>query len=317
MIELAEIEQTFPELTVITSPYDDVASEKITGISWWNKAGTTEIGVAYNKSQVEQCRSHFILCEYRMMISDSNLIMCPKNSLYRYIGLLAEFFISRGVYRDYNRPIDYYELADGARCGLGLTVGTYSRIGANVTIGDDVVIGDNSIIESGVVINSGTVIGNDVTIRAGSVIGASSFYHYINGGKQCFFAGIAGVRIHDGVLISANTVIERGVLSDTEIGRNTVIGHQVCLGHDSVVGENVCIVSQSGISGGVVIEDGVTICGQAGIANNLRIGSRAIVKGKGLVTKDVASGEVISGKYTMRQNDELRILAMLKRMIRR
>lgn len=317
MIELSDLEREFPDLTVITSSDEDRASEKITGISWWNRAEITEIGVAYNKSQIEQCRSHFILCEYRIMISDSNLIMCPKNTLFRYIGLLGKFFVSKGLCCDYNRPIVYHELPNGSRCGERLSIGANSHIGANVTIGDDVVIGDNTVIESGTVINSGTVIGNNVIIRSGSVIGASSFYHYVDNGRQSYFAGIARVRIHDGVLVSANTVIERGVLSDTEIGCNTVIGHQVCLGHDCSVGENVCIVSQSGISGGVVIEDWVTICGQAGIANNLCIGSGAIVKGKGMVTRDVASGEVISGRYTMRQNDELRILAMLKRMIRR
>lgn len=318
MFELSEIEREFPELTVISSPLKEIASGRITGISWWNRAGPTDIGVAYNKHQVAHSSSHFVLCEYRMIISDKNLIMCPRFSLSRYIGLLGEFFVSHGVYRNYNLPIDYHNLANGSHCGERLTIGKNSHIGANVTIGEDVTIGDNTIIESGAVINSDTVIGNNVIIRSGSVIGASPFFHYNEeNNQQSYFAGIAGVRIHDRVLVSANTVIEHGVLSDTEIGSNTVIGHQVCLGHDCNVGDNVCIVSQSGVSGGVVIENDVTICGQVGIANNLHIGRGAIVKGKGMVTRDVASGEIVSGKYTMKQSEELRILAMLKKMIRR
>ena len=317
MITLQDLERDFPELTVISSPNSDIASEMITGISSWSRSEKTEVGVAYSRSQIEQCRSDFVLCEYRMIISDKNLIMCPKDSLVRYIHLLAEYFIAKGRYRNFNIPPAAHRCAGGYLAGEHLSVGADTHIGQNVTIGDDVIIGSNCVIESGSIINSCTVIGDGVIIRSGAVIGAQAYYHYFDGKCQKSFPGIAGVKIHDGVLISANTVIERGVLADTVIGRNTVVGHQVCIGHDCCIGENVCIVSQAGIAGEVVIDDKVTICGQVGVANNLHIGAAAVIKGKGMVTRNIAAGEVISGRYSMRSKDELRIIAMLKRMIRR
>ena len=56
MITLHDLERDFPELTVISSPNSDIASEMITGISSWSRSEKTEVGVAYSRSQIEQCR---------------------------------------------------------------------------------------------------------------------------------------------------------------------------------------------------------------------------------------------------------------------
>ncbi len=159
-------------------------------------------------------------------------------------------------------------------------------------IGEGVRIGKNSVLFSGVHVYPGCYIGEGVRIHSGSVIGADGFGYYI--GEEGVFKlnHIGKVVIEDFVEVGANTCIDRALIDETRIGRQTKIDNLVQIGHNCLVGERNIIVSQVGLSGSVKTGKGVILAGQVGVADHVEIGDGAVVSAKAGVSKDLPGGKV-------------------------
>ncbi len=180
-------------------------------------------------------------------------------------------------------------LAETASLGVNVHVGPFVSVGehssigesstieAGVRIGNHVVIGEDCRIPPNVVIYDHSVIGNNVIIHAGAIIGADGFGYKFRDNQHIKVPHVGHVEIDDHVEIGANTCIDRGALGATRIGAGTKIDNLVQLGHNNIVGRNVIICGQSGISGSCIIEDGAILAGSAGVADHVKIGSRAVV----------------------------------------
>jgi UDP-3-O-[3-hydroxymyristoyl] glucosamine N-acyltransferase len=90
----------------------------------------------------------------------------------------------------------------------------------------------------------------------------------------------------------------------------------VHVGHNCRIGRHVVIAAQTGISGGVVIEDYAVIGGQVGIGDKARIESGAILgSGSGVLTsKVVRKGQVVWGTPARPLKAYLESLAHLARL---
>ncbi len=173
-------------------------------------------------------------------------------------------------------------------------IGKETLIMPNVVIGNHVKIGHHCIIHPNVTILDHCEIGNHVVIQAGTVIGSDAFYYNSKKNREVWFKKMSScgtVVIEDNVEIGACCTIDRGVSSETRIGKGTIIDNMVHIGHDTLVGKNCLFAAQVGIAGVVVIEDGVTLWGQAGIGKTLTIGENAIVLGQTGVTGTIAGNK--------------------------
>jgi UDP-3-O-[3-hydroxymyristoyl] glucosamine N-acyltransferase len=105
----------------------------------------------------------------------------------------------------------------------------------------------------------------------------------------------------------------------TSIGDGTKIDNLVHIAHNCRVGRNVVIAAQTGLSGGVVVEDYAVIGGQVGIGDKARIESRAVLgSGSGVLTsKVVRAGGVYWGTPARPLKDHLEQLAVLSRMTKK
>ncbi len=184
----------------------------------------------------------------------------------------------------------------------------------NVVIGNHVRIGVGSYIQANAVIHDYTVIGKNVTIGAGTLIGTDAFYFKRNTEGYKKWRSGGRVVIEDNVDIGAGCTINKGVSSDTIIGKGTKIDCQVHIGHDAQIGKNCLIAAQAGISGNTVIEDEVVIYGQVGIAQNLRIGKKAIVLAKSGVSKDLVGDKTYYGVPAQEVRDAYKELAILRQL---
>ena len=101
------------------------------------------------------------------------------------------------------------------------------------------------------------------------------------------------VIVQDNVEIGANTTIDRGGNGDTVIGEGTKIDNLVQIGHNCMIGRHCIIVSECGLSGGVVLGDHVMLGGQVGIADHLTIGEGAVIAAKSGVVSDVPAGKSV------------------------
>ncbi|MCS7277639.1 MAG: UDP-3-O-(3-hydroxymyristoyl)glucosamine N-acyltransferase [Aquificaceae bacterium] len=162
-------------------------------------------------------------------------------------------------------------------------------------IGDDVKIGKNSVLFSGVHIYTGCIIGKGVRIHSGSVIGADGFGYYVGQEGILKLNHIGKVVIEDFVEIGANSCIDRALIDETRVGRNTKIDNLVQVGHNCSIGEENILVAQVGVGGSVKTGRGVVMAGQVGVADHVHIGDRAIISAKAGVSKSLEGGKVYGG----------------------
>ncbi len=193
-------------------------------------------------------------------------------------------------------------------------IGQQTIIQPGVFVGNNVVIGNNCLIHANVSIYDHTIIGDNVIIHSGTVIGSDAFYFkkrpefhdkLVSGGR---------VIIEDHVEIGACCTIDRGVTSDTTIGKGSKLDNQIHIGHDTVIGQNCLFAAQVGISGCVVIEDDVTLWGKVGVQKDLTIGKAAIVLGKSGVTKSIKGGNTYWGLPAKPAKETLKEMALLKKL---
>ena len=122
-------------------------------------------------------------------------------------------------------------------------------------------IGPRSVLYPNVVLYPNTVVGADCILHAGCVLGADGFgLHPLPMDRsECPTEDASSSKTR--WRSAARRLI--GLL-ETRIGRGTTLDNLVHIGHNSRLGEGVVIAAQTGLSGSVIVEDGVVMGGQVG-----------------------------------------------------
>ena len=179
-------------------------------------------------------------------------------------------------------------------------------VGENVDIGFDCLIGHNTIIEKNVKIGNNCKIGSNTVIRNSfikdnvsildnCVIGKKGFGFFPKKSQNLRYPHIGIVIINENCEIGCGATIDRGSMSNTEIGKNTFLDNQVHIAHNVKIGENTIIAGQVGIAGSSIIGKNVRIGGQAGISGHLKIGDNVDIAGGSGVIKDIPSNTKVMG----------------------
>jgi UDP-3-O-[3-hydroxymyristoyl] glucosamine N-acyltransferase len=148
------------------------------------------------------------------------------------------------------------------------------------------------------------------------VLGADGFGFILQGDHYEKFPQIGRVEIGNDVEIGANSCIDRAALGTTQIGDGAKLDNMVHIAHNCRIGRHVVIAAQTGLSGGVVVEDYAVIGGQVGIGDKARIESGAVLgSGCGILTsKIVRKGQVVWGTPARPLKEYLEQLANLARL---
>ncbi len=206
-----------------------------------------------------------------------------------------------------------------ASIGAGVHIGAGTSVAAGSVIGDYVQIGEECILHPRVTIYSEARVGNHVVLHSGCVIGADGFGFVLTNGVYEKFPQVGRVEIGDWVEIGANSCVDRAALGVTSIGEGTKLDNMVHIAHNCRIGRHVVIAAQTGLSGGVVVEDYAVIGGQVGIGDKARIESGAVLgSGSGVLTsKIVRAGQVLWGTPARPLKHYLEQLAVLSRMTKK
>jgi UDP-3-O-[3-hydroxymyristoyl] glucosamine N-acyltransferase len=201
-------------------------------------------------------------------------------------------------------------------------VGPRAEIGADTLIGPTAVIGPNVRIGRHCVIGAGVtivhaLIGDRVIIHAGARIGQDGFGYLAGAGGHGKVPQVARVIIQDGVEIGANTAIDRGAIRDTVIGEGTKIDNLVQIAHNVEIGRHCVIAAHTGISGSCTIEDYVMMGGRVGLADNITIGTGAMIGATAAVMNDIPAGEKWVGAPAMPAKEFFKSVAVLRKLARR
>ena len=266
---------------------------EICGINWAERAKPQEIAVAYAPDDILKTDAVVILTEPCFVDTNKTLIFCDDFVEIAMIKI-AEYFVEIGVLENHKKASNDYISLNGSMISPSAVIGQNTQISPFSVIGEDVVIGDNCFIENNVTIHRGVRIHNNVFIRSGAVIGGDPYFCVMDR-TITSFCGVKSVIIEEGASVGTNSTVQRGVLSNTVIGKGTKVGDLVVIGHDTIIGHDCKIVSQSGISGCVTIGDHTVIYGQSGVANNVHIGKNVTVNGKTSVMKNIPDNVIVSG----------------------
>lgn len=227
-------------------------------------------------------------------------------------GISKKATIERGVFFRKRKSVyvgQYATIEKGAVIEEGVKIYPGAYIGRNVTIGKD------TIVQTGAHIENAT-IGSECVINAGAVIGKDGFGYTRQNGHNVFIPHVGRVIIGNRVSVGANTCIDRGAMTDTQVGDGTKIDNLCQIAHGVVVGKECFLASGVGLAGGVVVGDRALLAGQVGIANGVKIGNDAEVGAHSGVFRSVPDGQKHMGYPAGPGTEFMRHYAWIKKQIK-
>jgi UDP-3-O-[3-hydroxymyristoyl] glucosamine N-acyltransferase len=305
---------------------EGAGDQEITGAATLESAGAQEIAFVGNRKAAAQAdRSHagclLVTSEFpagRTIIRVAD----PRASFAAVIGLLyPPPAIVPGIHPTAVIAPDAdiapsAAIGPHASIGAGARIGQRTAVGAGCTIGAGVRIGVDCLLHAHVNIYDHVTIGDRAVLHSGCVLGADGFGFVRGPNGYQKFPQIGRVELGDDVEIGANSCVDRAALGVTLIGDGAKLDNLVHIGHNCSIGRHVVIAAQTGLSGGVIVEDFAVIGGQVGIGDKARIESGAVLgSGCGILTsKIVRKGQVVWGTPARPLKEHLEQLANLARL---
>lgn len=233
---------------------------------------------------------HPMTLEIPDAVRRNNLTIPSKNPRTAYCLFFRENHISNAPQKEKMQYVDGTMIAETAVIGKKTVIMPFSYISGEAVIGDNVYIG------AGTKIVGKVQIGNNVVIRENTVIGADGLStDRDENGRAATMPQFGGVRIEDDVQIGALTVIARGAIDDTVIGRGCKIDNSCFISHNVQLGEDTFVVGETIMFGGSKTGKQSFISGNSTIRNKASIGDYATVGMGSVVTKNVEDHSVVLG----------------------
>ncbi|PCJ24578.1 MAG: UDP-3-O-(3-hydroxymyristoyl)glucosamine N-acyltransferase [SAR86 cluster bacterium] len=286
---------------------------EINGLATLSSAGPGCLSFLSNPTYVNQlasCKASAIIIEekYSQRYSGNKLI---SNTPYICFARATQIFSNAPVQKAGIHPSASVDST--AVLSESVSVGANAVIEANVVIGDGCVIGSGCSIGESVIMGAGcalhsnvtlyhaVTLGSNVTIHSGAVIGADGFGFAFDGDKSIKIHQLGGVDIADDVEIGAGTTIDRGALDDTIIEQGVKIDNQVQIGHNCKIGAHTIICGCAGLAGSVTIGSYCIMGGGSGAVGHITIVDKVQVSAMSLVSKSILeAGTYSSGTMHMK-----------------
>ena len=200
-------------------------------------------------------------------------------------------------------------IESGAELGMGTVVGAGSFIGEGVRIGA------GSWLAPRVVIQASATLGERCIIHAGAVIGADGFGFVADEDKSWVKMPQTGsVHLGDDVEVGANTTIDRGTFSNTQIGNGVKLDNLIQVAHNVEIGDHTAIAGCVGIAGSAKIGRFCQIAGAAGILGHLSIADFTVVGPMTLIQSSITKAGTYVGVFpAMEHRRWARAAASLRR----
>lgn len=228
-------------------------------------------------------------------------------------GIHFAAHISKGVFFRKKKSVYIAQFATVERgCVIEADVKIYpsAYIGKNVTLGRGTIVGSGAHIEN-------ATIGEQCVINSNAVIGKDGFGYTRQNNKNIFIPHVGRVVIGDHVSVGGNTCIDRGVMTDTIIGKGTKIDNLCQIGHGVIIGRECFLAAGVGLAGGVIIGDFALLGGGVGVGNGVKIGNKAEIGGHSGVMRNVPDGEKHMGYFAMPAMEFMRTQAWIRQKVKK
>ena len=238
-------------------------------------------------------------------IAPAGMSLLLSSNPYRSYALIAKTFYPENTKFVTNIHNSAY-IDKSVKIGTGCSVGANSVIKRDVILQDNVFIGDGSVISNSVTVGKSTNVASNVTlshcdigsncvIHPGVRIGQRGFGFDMSPEGHLDVPQLGRVIIEDYVEIGANTTIDRGSISDTEIHDGVRLDNLIHIAHNVKIGEDTAIAAKTGIAGTTVIGKRCMIGGAVGIVDHLKIVDDVVINATSTVNKDITKPGVYTG----------------------
>lgn len=234
-------------------------------------------------------------------------VVCPKG---KALIIHNEPFTAFNILTQHFQPKQY----SSQPISSSATIGKNTIIMPGCFVGNNAVIGDNCILHPNVIVYDNCQIGNNVIIHAGTVIGSDAFYFK---NRKTHFEQLetcGNVIIKDNVHIGANCTFDKGVTSDTIVGKGTIIDNLVHIAHDVVIGDMCLFAANVAIAGCSTIGNNVTMWGQVGVSSDITIGDGAVIQAQSGVGENVPAGKTFFGSPASDARAKMREVFAVKQL---
>lgn len=155
----------------------------------------------------------------------------------------------------------------------------------------------HNCFSSGEALSRGYVLaGKNVLFQEGVIVGVDGFgYERAEDGTLVKFPHFGTVDIKDDVEIYAHTVICRGSVRDTVIGKGTKVANNCTIGHNVQIGEHCLIMPRVILAGSCEIGDKVEIGMGSCIDHGVKISANAVIGAMSYVRDPVPPDELWYG----------------------
>lgn len=243
---------------------------------------------------LEQCEQCLVYWPEKINVPS---IMAEKHAIVLCDDPRAEYC---RFYRDnqitYYPKLEEYEVVNGAYIAKGAQIGEGCKVFPGAYIGSKVSIGNNVYIGSGAKLMGEISIGNNVIIRENAVIGADGLStNRDEEGKALTMPQFGGVVLEDDVQIGALTIIGRGAIDNTVIGKGSKIDNSCFISHNVHLGEDTFVVGESIMFGSSSTGKQAYISGNACIRDGIHVGEKALVGMGAVVVKPVEDEQIVKG----------------------
>jgi len=167
-------------------------------------------------------------------------------------------------------------IENGAELGVDVAIGPYSVIGPDARLGDRCVIGARASVFGH------TTVGAETKIHSGAVVGDEP--------QDYSFDGLVSYTdIGDSCVIREYVTIHRGAGEGTRtvIGDGSMLMTFVHIGHNCKIGKQVAMANATTLAGHVEVEDNAFFSAYGLVHQFTRIGRRAMVGPRAIITQDV------------------------------
>ncbi len=266
--------------------------------------GDISVYISQKDSSFKDLRSKASAIFSNIVIEGKNTII-PKKDFFSSLKKLKKLFQIKESFSQGVHPTAI--IGENVEIGSNVSIGAYCVIGNNVAIADNTIIyplvviypgvkiGKNCTIHSGVILRGGTEIGDNVEIDANAVIASAGFERGFKKESLEMDALCGEVRVGDKVFIGALTQVAKSTLKDTIIEEGTKIDSLNYIGPGVRIGKYCRIAGQSGLSSSVILEDEVSIGGQCGLVDAVKVKKKAFIASRSGVLKNVEAGAYVVG----------------------
>ena len=211
------------------------------------------------------------------------------------------------------------EIAPDCRIAATARIGKGTIVAPGAIIGDNAVIGQDCIIGEGTLIYLDVKMGDDVHVGPGSLVGSPVHANEQVETDRKFvdIPQIGGLLIGNDVRIGSQTVINRGTLSDTNLGHKIRLGDRVNIGHNAQIGDRVWIAAASIVCGSSIVGDDASIGISAVVKNKMKIGEGAMVGAGSVIISDVPAMENTYPIPALGEKALLTLMRMISKAARR